>query len=150
MTKMKERKKEKKNENNGRGVLLGLPVGGKKRTDGRSRSELNPVLRVLGSDQIVPRTHRFVQTRDVCVRHVTKGASVVVIPSHCTQVPSGVVLEWCVSGTIEDPRFTCGVGGDWDCGEEVVRAWVEIAEDGGDVEAVDEEGSSTCAARVLK
>jgi hypothetical protein len=125
-------------------------VGKKKRTDDRSRRELNPVLRVLRSDKFVPRTHRIVQTGDVCVRHVTKGASVVVVPSHCTQVSGGVVLEWRVRGTIEDPGFTCGVGGDWDRGEEVVRVWVEIAEDGGDVEAVDEEGGSTCAAGVLE
>jgi hypothetical protein len=84
------------------------------------------------------------------VRHVTERASVVVVPSHCTQVSGGVVLEWWVGGTIEDPGFTCGVGGDRDCGEELVRIWVEIAEDGGDVEAVDEEGGSTCAAGVLE
>ena len=124
--------------------------GRRKRTDDRSRRELNPVLRVLGSDEFVPRTHRFVQTRDVCVWHVTKGASVVVVPSHCMQVSGGVVLEWCVSGTIEDPGFTCSVGGDWDCGKDIVRIWVEIAEDGGDVEAVDEEGGSTCATGVLE
>jgi hypothetical protein len=47
------------------------------------------------------------------------------------------VLEYCASGTIEDPGFTGGVGGDWDRGEEVVRIWVEIAEEGGDVEAID-------------
>jgi len=126
-------------------------VGGKKkRTDDRSWRELNPVLRVLGSDEFVPRTHRFVQARDVCVRHATKGAPVVVVPTYCTQVSGGVVLEWSVSGMIEDAGFACGVGGDWNCGEEVVRIWVEIAEDGGGVEAVDEEGGSTCAAGVLE
>jgi hypothetical protein len=121
-----------------------------KRTDDRPWRELNPVLRVLGSDKFVPHTHRFVQTRDVCVRHVAKGASVVVVPPHCTQVSRAVVLEWCVSGTIENPGFTRGVGGDWGCGEEVVRISAEIAEDGGDVETVDEEGSSACATDVLE
>ena len=122
----------------------------RKRTDNRSWRELNPVLRVLGSDKFVPPTHRFVKTRDVGVRYVTKGASVVIVPSHCKQVSGGVVFEWCVSGTIKDPGFPCGVGGDRDCGEEVVRIWVEIAEDRCDVETVDEEGGSTCAVGVLE
>lgn len=52
--------------------------------------------------------------------------------------------------TIEDPRFTRSVGGDWNRREEIVRIWVEIAEDGSGVEAIDEEGSSTRAAGVLK
>ena len=132
------------------GKVLGERNEKRKRTDDRSRRELDPVLRVLGGDKFVPRTHRFVQTWDVCVWHVTKGASVVVVPSHCAQVSGGIVLKRCVSGAIEDPGFTGGVGGDWDCGEEVVRIWVEIAEDGGDVEAVDEERRSTCAAGVLE
>ncbi len=44
------------------------------------------------------------------------------------------------------------MGGDWDCGEEVVRIWAEIVEDGSGVEAqaFDEEGDSTCAAGVLE
>ena len=42
------------------------------------------------------------------------------------------------------------MGGDWGCGEEGVRVWVEIAKDGGGVEAVDEEGGSACAAGVLE
>ena len=125
-------------------------MGGRKRTDDRPRRELDPVLRVLGSDEVVPRTHRLVQTRDVCVRHVTEGASVVVVPSHRAQVSGGVVFEWCVRGAIEDPGFACGVGGDRDRGEEVICIWAEIAEDGGGVEAVDEEGGSTCAAGVLE
>jgi len=37
---------------------------------------------------------------------------------------------------IQDPGFACGVRGDWDGGEEVVRIWVEIVEDGGHVEAI--------------
>lgn len=53
-------------------------------------------------------------------------------------------------GTVQDPGFACGVGWDWDCGKEAVCVWVEIAEDGGDVEAVDEEGDAACAACVLE
>jgi hypothetical protein len=121
-----------------------------KRTDDRSGGEPNPVLRVLGRDEFVPRTHRIVQTRDVRVRHVTEGASVVVVPSHRTQVSGGVVLERRVSGAMEDCGFACGVGRDWGCGEEGVGVWVEVAEDGGGVEAVDEEGGSACAASVLE
>jgi len=41
------------------------------------------------------------------------------------------------------------LGGDWDCGEEVVRIWAEIVEDGSGVEAqaFDEEGDSTSSAK---
>lgn len=61
-----------------------------------------------------------------------------------------LVLEGCVRGTVQVPRFACGMVGNWDCGKEAVCVWVEIAEDGGDVEAVDEEGDAACAACVLE
>lgn len=47
-----------------------------------SRRELHPILRVLGRDEFVPRTHCVIQTRDVCIRHVTERAPVVVVPLH--------------------------------------------------------------------
>ena len=52
--------------------------------------------------------------------------------------------------TIQDTGFTCSVEGDWDCGEEAIGIRVEITEDGGDVEAVDEEGDTAGAAGVLE
>ena len=123
----------------------------KKRTDDRSRRELNPVLRVVGRDQFVPRPHRVVQTGDVRVRHVAEGAPVVVVPPHRAQGPGRVVRERRVGGgAVEDPGFACGVGRDRGCGEEGVGVWVDIAQDGGGVEAVDEEGGSACAVGVLE
>lgn len=63
------------------------------RTDDGPRGELNPILRVLGSNELVPRTHCLIQTRDVIVRDVSKPAPVVVIPSHRAQVSRRVVFQ---------------------------------------------------------
>jgi len=76
-----------------------------------SWGKLNPILRVLGGDEFVPSTHCLVQTRDVFVRHVPKGTSIVVVSSHRPQVSGCVVLQRCVRSTVQDPRFACGVGG---------------------------------------
>lgn len=124
--------------------------GGATHTHGGPRRELHPILRVLGREEAVPRTHRVVQTRDVRVRHVTKRASVVVVPPHRAQVSGRVVRERCVGSTIQDPGGACGVGGDRDRGEDTVCIRVEIAEDGGGVESVDEEGDTAGAARVIE
>ena len=55
--------------------------------------ELYPILRVLGCDELIPRTHCVVQTGDISVRHASKGAPVVVVPSYRTQITGCVVLQ---------------------------------------------------------
>ena len=52
--------------------------------------------------------------------------------------------------TIQDTGIACGVEGDWNRGKEAIGIRVEITEDGGDVEAVDEEGDTAGAAGVLE
>ena len=37
------------------------------------------------------------------------------------------------------------MGGYWDSGEEIVRLWVSLSEDGSCVEAIDEEGGAAVA-----
>ena len=101
--------------------------------------ELNPILRVLGCDELVPRTHRVVQTGDIFVWHASKGAPVVVVPSNRTQVTGSVVLQRRVGSAIQDPRLARGMGGYWDGGKEAVRIRVEVAEDRCDVKAINEE-----------
>ena len=115
-----------------------------------SWGELNPILRILGCDELVPRTHRVVQTRDIFVRHASKGAPVVVVPSHRTQITGCVVLQRRVGGAVQDPRFARSMGGYWDGGKEAVRVWVEVTENRGDIEAVDEEARTTCPIGVLE
>jgi len=84
------------------------------------------------------------------VRHVPKGTSIVVVPSHRPQVSGCVVLQRCVRSTVQDSRFACSVGGYRDRGKETVRVGVEVAEDRCDIEAVDEEGGTTSAVGVLE
>jgi len=59
----------------------------------RSWRELDPILRVLGCDELIPRTHCVVQTGDIFVRQASKGAPVVVVPSHRIQITGFVVLQ---------------------------------------------------------
>ena len=55
-----------------------------------------------------------------------------------------------MGSTVQDLGVARGVGGDWDRGEETIWIRVEIAENGGGVEAVDEEGDTAGAARVIE
>lgn len=122
----------------------------KSHTDYGSWGELNPILGILGCDELVPRTHRVVQARDIFVRHASKGAPVVVVPSHRTQITGCVVLQRRVGSAVQDPRFARGMGGYWDGGKEAVRVWVEVAEDRCCVETVDEEARTTRPIGVLE
>ena len=112
--------------------------------------ELNPILRVLGCDELVPRTHCVVQTGDIFIRHASKGAPVVVVPSNGTQITGCVVLQWRVGSAVKDTRFARGMGGYWDGGKEAVRVRIEVTEDRCDVEAVDEEGCTACPIGVFE
>lgn len=69
-------------------------VGGreKQRTHGSPRGELNPIFRVLGGDEFVPRTHCLIQARHIGVRHVSKHTSVIAVPPHCMDVSECIVL----------------------------------------------------------
>jgi len=119
-------------------------------TDYGSWRELNPILRVLGCDELIPRTHRIVQTGDIFVRHGSKGASVVVVPSHRTQITGWVVPQRRVGSAVKDTRFAGGMGGYWNGGKEAVCVRIEVTEDRCDVEAVDEKGCTTCPIGVLE
>ena len=55
-----------------------------------------------------------------------------------------------MGSTVQDPRFARGVGRYRDRGQEAVRVWVEIMKDGGDIEAVHEEGRAAGAIGVLE
>ncbi|KAI9512968.1 hypothetical protein F5148DRAFT_1273385 [Russula earlei] len=116
----------------------------------RGRGGRHGELTVDAGLALVPQAHGPIQTRDVRVRHVSKRAPVVAVPSHRTQVSGRVVLQWRVGGPVQDPGFACGVRWYRHRGKEAVRIWVEIAQDRCGVEAVDEEGRTAGPAGVLE
>jgi hypothetical protein len=74
-------------------------------------------------------------------------APVVIVPADLSEGAREWVMfeDRITSGwrwTIECARLAGGMGGYGDSGEEIVRLWVGLAEDGSCVEAIDEEGGA--------
>ena len=119
------------------------------RTDGGTGGELHPVLRVGAREELVPRPHGVVPPEHAPRRHVAKHTAIVVVPPHRLQLAGDrVVPEDGPRGLVERVFFAGGVRGDGDGGEQVVDVGVQLFEDRGDVEAVDEERRAACAVGV--